>query len=601
MSLRGLSVVDVHTVKRLAIAGLLFILSPLVFALTPVARFDLVPFQRVDQGQVFNVGVVAFSKAGISDVTFTVAGQGYAGPNPQIASSMTYNARTDVYEYWVPLRASDFASDGVFTVSAVVTGQDGGSRALDPVPLVVNATGNLPQPEAWVSLTGSDGTGAVGDPTRPFRTVSAAIGSVQSSNGGRADGAIVYLEEGEYELGNANVSTTDEWLTFARAAGASRDNVIVHGGGSVTDARLLRFYELTLRSDGSNDKWLQGWPDPAPTWLWVDSSRVVGSGRWTNNSSPVFRHDNWFCTDTYITNVDIAIRFADIVRNVDIENIGDDASFLSDMVINLTVHNQDPNINENGGTPTYDHADGWQWAGAGMDNQIVYGYYSTDTHVQGIFARMSPNGGVHRNSAFVNVLIEMRYPRRPGDSGDQQSQFDTVSFYGPMDHIIMWHCTFPVGRFGLFDEPMGLEFSMTNSSFVGNVFNVFIDWDQANTSPVPYGAPGNKEGNEFLHNHYISSYVDDQQDGYLWSKSPDTDSSVSQSIGDPHIVSNLDAADYGTPSSGSPLVDRLSREMVPNDVHGNRRDSSPDVGAIEFQGMGGRTPRPAAPSGLRVR
>jgi hypothetical protein len=314
----------------------------------------------------------------------------------------------------------------------------------------------------------------------------------------------------------------------------------------------------------------------------------------------VFRHDNWFCTDTHITNVDIAMRFADIVRNVDIEDIGDDASFMSDMVINLTVHNQDPNINENDSTPTYDHADGWQWAGAGMNNKIVYGYHSTDTHVQGIFARMSPNGGVHRDSAFVNVLIEMRYPRRPGDSGDQQSEFDTVSFYGPMDNIIMWHCTFPVGRFGIFDEPMGLEFSMTNSSFVGNVFNTYIDWDQGDTNPVSYGAPGNAEGNEFLHNHYIWSYVDGEHNGAIWSKSPDTDAAGSETIGDPGIVSVLDAVDYGAPTEGSPLIDRLPTEMVPVDVHGNLRDSSPDVGAIELHGIGSSGPGPAAPSGLRV-
>ena len=589
------------SVRRLVVSALLFLVAPVVFALTPVARFDVVPFQRIDQAEVFNVGVVAFSKAGISNVTFTIAGQGYAGPNPQVATSMTYNPRTDVHEYWVPIRASDFATDGAFTVSAIVTGGDGDSRTLDPVPLVVNSTGGLAQPEVWVSPTGSDSTGRVGDSFRPFRTVASAIPAIESINGGRSDGAIVYLEEGEYDLGNAAVSTSDEWLTFAAAPDASRENVIVHGAGSVAHTKLIRFYGLTLRSDANHDLWLEGWPDPEPTWLWVDASLVVGSGRWESYTSPIYRNDNTFVTDTHISNTGIAVRFADIVRNVDAEDIGDDFLFLCDMVINATLNNQDPNVDENDSTPTYNHADGWQWANAGMENLIVYGYHATDVHYQGIFARMAPGGGVHRNSAFVNVLIEPRYPRRPGHAGSTLSEFETVSFYGPMDHILVWHSTINVGRaFNTYSDPAGFPFSMSNSSFVGNVFNSYHDWTSGDTDPLAYGAPGNAEGNEFIHNHYTTSRVDSGS-GHVYSKSPDTQTEGSQSTGDPGIVTTLDAVDYGTPTSTSPLLNRLSATRVPIDVYGNLRDSQPDVGAIEYQGASGGSSPPAAPTGLRVR
>jgi hypothetical protein len=148
---------------------------------------------------------------------------------------------------------------------------------------------------------------------------------------------------------------------------------------------------------------------------------------------------------------------------------------------------------------------------------------------------------------------------------------------------------------------MGIPFSMSNSSFVGNVFNSYHDWTSGDTDPVGYGAPGNSEGNEFIHNHYTTSRVDTGS-GHVFSKSPDTEPGGSQSIGDPDIVTTLDAADYGTPNSTSPLLNRLSAIRVPIDVYGNLRDSRPDVGAIEYQGIGAGTPaQPEAPSRLRVR
>ena len=41
--------------------------SGLAFALTPIARWDVVPHQRISAGETFNLGVVAFSKEGIAN------------------------------------------------------------------------------------------------------------------------------------------------------------------------------------------------------------------------------------------------------------------------------------------------------------------------------------------------------------------------------------------------------------------------------------------------------------------------------------------------------------------------------------------------------
>ncbi|MBS3088949.1 hypothetical protein J4402_04205 [Candidatus Pacearchaeota archaeon] len=115
----------------LVIFGVLFLicLGSFVSAigLTPIARWDVVPYQRINAGETLNLGVVAFSKEGIDRVEFIISGQGYSG-GMKTATEMSLNPQTGVWEYWVPLSASEFSSDGVINVEAVVYGRDGGVR-----------------------------------------------------------------------------------------------------------------------------------------------------------------------------------------------------------------------------------------------------------------------------------------------------------------------------------------------------------------------------------------------------------------------------------------------------------------------------------------
>ena len=76
-------------------------------ALSPVARVDVVPYQRIEYGTTFNFGAVAFSKEGIDKVDFVISGQGYSG-GTKTATEMTYNSRTGVWEYWVTIASSEF-------------------------------------------------------------------------------------------------------------------------------------------------------------------------------------------------------------------------------------------------------------------------------------------------------------------------------------------------------------------------------------------------------------------------------------------------------------------------------------------------------------
>ena len=58
---------------------ILFVASTEVYALTPIAHTDVVPYQRIQYGSSFDFGVVAFSKPGINRVDFAITGQGYTG------------------------------------------------------------------------------------------------------------------------------------------------------------------------------------------------------------------------------------------------------------------------------------------------------------------------------------------------------------------------------------------------------------------------------------------------------------------------------------------------------------------------------------------
>ena len=599
MKLTFNDILNAYHYKRLILFISMFFVASLLSALTPVARWDVVPYQRIDKNGIFNIGVVTFSKEGINNVTFSISGQGYHGQNYKSTSSMSYNDRTGVYEYYVPIEADDFSSDGIFTVSATVSGNDGGERVLDAITLNVNRTGDLIQPKVWVSSSGSDSTGVVGDSLYPFSTISGAIQAIQVVNGGKADGGIVYLEEGTYTLGNCSVVTENEWLTITKAAGANIESTIINGGGSVKETKLIRFYNVTLKSKASYDKWLTGWPDPAPLELWVDNCKVIGSGRHLPLTNPISRTGPWYCTDSYFYNVDFGMSTGTLARNVEMETTGNDPFVNVECIINAKVTDVDPGA-------TYWHADGFQNHTNPADNKIIYGYIGTDLHYQGMFIR---GNGTHTNNAFVNVFLEMREPGRPGASTSDAIILSSGSLYGKYDHLIMWNCSFPTEGFYLHTEP-DIGFEIRNSSFIGNLFYELRDYPTGiggSTYEDPdYSEYGNTNNNDFLYNHYIWSAVDSGIGGasepHWYSKSPDSSVSVSQSLGDPALnLSDFNSDDFGLPKSSSPLINRIPFKTVPVDARGFIRDSNPDVGALEY---GADEPKVKSmnikPKGLRI-
>jgi hypothetical protein len=578
--------------KKLLILILLVFSPSSVMALTPIARTNVVPYQRIQYGTTFNFGVVAFSKAGIDRVDFVISGCGYAS-GTKSASSMSLNTQVSsiattghagVWEYWVAIPSSEFSSNGAITVTPTVYGNDyvagvTGYRVLDAVPLIVEATAAYSHTEAWVdSVSGNNSTGTVGNPTLPYLTIAAAVTAAQTANGGTSNGNIIYLQNGSYALSGMSASTTTEYLTIARASGASKASTIITSGRPDSANSLIKFSGVTLQRTIAGTAGLILHSSDI-LYVWVDDCDLAGGGRWgTLHDNPIMFHGaTKYSTNNYFTEMSTVHSSAGLVRGAKMQTIGNDAFINTDFVINCIVDDQ------TNGTTGW-HADAFQLHSTGVpasENRIVYGYKVTNSHYQGIFMRNSTAGAVASNNAFVNVLLEMREPYDLNEYGEPVQS--AMSLYGTWDHFLMWHCTIPYGAADRTTDVSGQ--ALTNASFIGNQFYEFSN----NNASIPqdYLWPGNTQENVFAYNAYQHVY------GVTPACTP---TSVRSYYGQscPHVYSLAPDTIGGTAIIGNPLLDTdfkltalspligVVPKIVPTDIDGNLRGALSDVGAYEY-------------------
>jgi len=520
--------------------------------LKPIARWDTVPYQRINPSGTLNVGVVAFSKYGIARVRFNIYGQGYTGPSPVDVTEMTLNPQTGVYEYWTPISANKFTSDGVFTVEATVYGNDGGVRdkntdggglGLDPLRLVVNATGKLPQPEAWVSPNGNDSTAVVNDSTRPFRTVGQAIAKIRAYRnslglGNNADGGIVRLTPGTHvcSAGGASgpIACDNEWLTITTAAGGTRSNTILTSGGIVA-TRKIAVRGITLRGSGVMG---MSYNDRSQAVVWADDCTLIGAGRGITTAHPLTsEYKNLYYTGCSITEVHQATSGSDLCRGLTITRISDDAFQNVPCIFNCVVDDVDP-------LSTGAHADAWQHAGGWNDhNVIVYNLRATNLKYQSLFIRSDINSppDYAQGMAFVNVYMQMR-----------SDSHGWGGWYRWVDHMLWWHCSFTVKGMGIMPDTYAgtkQDCRIRNMSVKGCDF-AFL---------AIGGSDANIDYSDWSHNHFV-------------------DPSVTRGTNVTTGANRLDSD--GVPQSNSPLVDRMS-PVVPVDARNKLRTGLADVGAYE--------------------
>jgi hypothetical protein len=354
-----------------------------VHAARPVARWDIIPDQRF--AGVFEAGVCAFHVDGVK-VEFRVG-----GALVLTADRPTFNPRTKVWEFWLPLRASDYP-DGPVTLGARAIPLAEGQESYDLPSIILYANGGSSLSVAttnWVDAADGLDTNA-GTEAAPFKTLSAAVKKTPA-------GGAVYLKAGAYSSGAlGGGSTRPYWTVIQAAPGVERDAVEVGPGRPGTQRVCWR--NVTLYCDSDSGKYttiLTG--ENGSHSVWLDNCKAYNKkGRWA--ASAVTFGNKYVA---YVTG-GITTQMGDgpggsIIRDHTVESITSDAFTGSGRLVVNSVC-RDINPGSTGAHPdfhqSYAVAPNW------CQDVILYNVRGTECVSQGLF-------GVRlRNSAFVNVVFE---------------------------------------------------------------------------------------------------------------------------------------------------------------------------------------------------
>jgi len=412
-----------------------------------IARFDVVPFQ-VFSG-AFEIGVVAFHIDGVQRVEFEY--ETLTGPRTVTETSMRFNPRTGVCEYWTALNASDFA-DGLVTVKATAYPNAGLTRELS-LELYANAHNTLAGRETlYVSLSGDDMTGA-GSRARPFRSIQKALTAV-SENVARYDGGeVVLMDPGSYDMRGVRLAANNNmWITVRPDEGLLRSDVVIAPPVREfirTNIRRLCYSNLSF----DFSKIGQIYKEDAH-WQWYDHCRWYQSEGWT----ATYPDQNWAVRNIgfnglYVTNClaeEMLYGFAgcNLVQGSHCRKISGDAFQLSRMVVNCTADGV-------GGTSLEHHSDLFQYWDP-TENVIVYGVKAVNVTGAQDFFLGGLVGTSYMNCAFVNVAVQNSQDRR----GPPFTQYHHVH-----DHVLFMHISNP-GQLSSFRDDVSTPYTARNVKFV---------------------------------------------------------------------------------------------------------------------------------------
>ncbi len=485
-----------------------------------VARWNVVPHQQI-QGDFF-IGVPAFHVNGIDRVEMAVEG----GPWTPV-TQMTFNTRTQTWEYTAILRESDYSQNDEIEVRAIAYPVVGKPRLLDSLFVYVDRDDQLQHVVKWAAPFGSDSSGD-GSQGNPYRTIGKAAVEVAAAQGGLADGGFVYLAAGDYDHSAppSSLNTANLWLTVQPGPGLTKaDCRITDGINPGLKTGRVRLYDLTIKDilyseSGKGQK------------IWADNCHFEGNGQETS-VHPV----GWFTgfaaeylTDTIVSDDKLGFENTNICRNVQALRLGSDVFGQTKLVVNCIVDDVDR------GSQTSWHPDVYDFGAAGnnFDNYLIYGLTATNCNAQGIFS--ADEVGSVDNSAFINCLFEI---------GGHASQWEV-----PSNHLLLWNTTLAEHSYN-WRTPQS---TLTNISVRGTVFNKMSI----------AGGGDSVDDAWFEDNHFIDS-------ASLVKGTDATTGSAGfkDSAGD----------DY-SPSASSPLKDRMS-PVVAGDLNNDPRSDPTSVGAYE--------------------
>ncbi len=431
----------------------------------PIARWNVVPWQRVDEP--FAVGVVAFALGDGVRVEFAVDGEPLA-----TIDTPTLNPRTNTVEYWTTLDPVDFGVGGIeltATVTAAVARPLELTGPLTP-GTVHNGVHALPlRLGDRASLT----TRVLrAGPGREHATLTDALDSLPP--GTRAGDVVLELDAGTYaHAGDShrNGYLADEggggWLTIQAAPGVDRADVIIEPSASMKLPRV-RWQGVTFT--GANP--VRGGED---AWVWLDGCHYAGPG--LGVSAGLSRAANLaglYVTDSSAADTRAGFTGAALIRGVVVGPTSGDPVGSCGFVVNAVVgpfSREGVPLDRHGKSAF--HGDVWQHyafrgSRSATDNLILYGVSATGWDSQGIFLQHPGNKHAGKNTVarFGGLaLVDIDIQSVPGNAADSQLDAGLGAIYirnwrqGRMDLRINYRpesadvAGLTVGRF--VGEPLG--------------------------------------------------------------------------------------------------------------------------------------------------
>ena len=365
----------------------------------PVARWDVIPYQRVSKP--FKAGVVAFHEKGVK-VAFTVNGKTVA-----TVEKPAFNGRTKVDEHFFVFDASKYP-DGPVTLGATATAPGEEPYRLPEVTLYANSGKTLGERKSsWVDpVNGNDF--ADGTKDAPVKTMKQAVNKA-------GDGGTVYLLAGNYQAKMIGGGKNRKyWTLITPAPGVDRSSVRFLGGRTGTDK--IHFKNVELYSDVSDGYGTVIMGESGETSAWFDNCKIYNKpGRYAGSTVPFGNRLRAYVTGGITTTMGSGPH-AEIIRGHEIVALAGDAFAGSEMlVVNCTVKDID-------GAGTSVDPDFFRAFAAGQNwvhDTILYNVTATGCKGRAF-------SGTHfRDSAVVNVSVETE----TGPTVRPQ-------FFGPVENIL---------------------------------------------------------------------------------------------------------------------------------------------------------------------
>lgn len=363
-----------------SILALSILLAGAAFAARPVARWDVIPYQRISGS--FKMGVVAFHEKSVK-VEFSVNGKKqYTAENP------TLNTRTKVWEYVFVFDATKY-KDGLVKVGATAIADGEEPYQLPDLELYANCKKTQGSRKcAWVDPKNGNEF-ADGTKDAPVKSLKQAVAKA-------GDGGTVYLYPGKYQAKMIGGTKENKfWTLLCPAKDVKRSQVKIQGGRTGTEK--IHFKNVELYSDLTDGYGAIMMGEGGETMAWFDNCKFYNKGGRYAGSVSVFGNKmRAFITGGSTSEVANGPN-CELIRGHEISTIACDA-LPSDnaLVVNTSVNDIDATGTSGDPDLFNGFASGQNWVG----DVILYNVKGSEIKAKGL------SGQRLRNSAFVNVSVE---------------------------------------------------------------------------------------------------------------------------------------------------------------------------------------------------